>query len=137
MAASTTLSFDISELTQLNNKVNNASSGIDSNLGKIKNSLSELSSNVTGAQINSYINDISEKIIAIDARMEVAFDQLTSFLDGQMKNYTTTYEGALAVFKDALAFIESNFGTSSYEHVPGMLDAGPYDPSKNMSSVGI
>jgi len=109
MATSTTLSFDIDELIQLDNQVSDSYNGIESMLKKINGCFEELKTNVTGTQVNNLIATISDNITAINGKMDTSFEELNAFLKGQMNNYANTYEGALAILNNALAFIDSNF----------------------------
>ncbi len=105
----TSLSFSIEELIQLDNQVTESYNGIEGTLKNIRNSFDSLKSNIKGKQANDLIAQTEEKIVAINGKMNQSFNELDSFLRGQMNNYTGTYEGALAVLNNALAFIDSNF----------------------------
>ena len=105
----TSLNFDIDELIRLDGQVSDSYHAIDSNLSRIKSCFDELRSNVTGTQVNGLITTISDKISGIDSKLDSSFEELAEFLKGQMANYATTYEGALAILNKALEFIDSNF----------------------------
>ena len=108
MTGNTSLNFSVDELTSINASVVDARSSIQSNYTKIKECFEELKANVTGTQINGLLNTITDNLTSIDDKMSVSFEQLTSFLDSQMRNYTTTYEGALNNLRSALSYINDN-----------------------------
>lgn len=103
----TSLNFGVEELIKLNDEITNARSNIKSNFTNIKGCFDDLKSNVTGTQINNLITTISDSIINIDTKMDASFQELDAFLTGQMQNYTSTYEGAVALLEKALNKIEN------------------------------
>lgn len=108
----TSLNFSIDELVKLNDNVVDSKDGIKNVLSSINGELNELSANVTGTQANNLINDITTKIQNIDGNMQTSFEQLTTFLNEQMKNYQVTYEEGYAILEKALSFINSSFGVN-------------------------
>lgn len=108
MTGNTNLNFSVDELTSLNAAVADARYSIQNNYMKVKECFEDLKTNVTGAQVNGLLVTITENLASIDSKMNVSFDQLTEFLNSQMKNYTTTYEGALNRLKAAFDYINTN-----------------------------
>lgn len=108
MTGNTRLSFDIDELTKLNSNIADARHSIQDTYSKMKGCFEELRSNVTGTQINNLITTITDNLTAIDSKMSISFDELTSFLNSQLSNYATTYDGALSALNNALSFIDNN-----------------------------
>lgn len=102
------LNFSLDELSSINSSVVSAKESIKGNYTNIKGCFEELQANVTGTRINGLINTITENLDAIDAKMGIAFEQLTNFLDTQVKNYGVTYEVAVENLKAALTFINEN-----------------------------
>lgn len=108
MTGNTKLSFDIDELNKLNSDITDARHSIQDTFSKIKSCFEDLKTNVTGTQINGLITTITDNLTAIDSKMTTSFDQLSTFLNSQMRNYATTYEGAKAALTQALSFIDNN-----------------------------
>ena len=108
MTGNTNLNFSVDELMSLNAAVADARISIQNNYMKVKECFEDLKLNVTGAQVNGLLVTITDNLTSIDSKMSVSFDQLTEFLNSQMKNYTTTYESALERLKAAFDFINTN-----------------------------
>ena len=107
--SSVSMNFDVSTLQKYNNEVETSRSEIKTIMGNINGSFEELLGNVKGKDVNASINKIMTTISDIDAKMTVAFEQLVSFLNGQMNNYITNYANASATLEQALGFINTNF----------------------------
>ena len=108
MSGNTSLNFEINELMSINSTVADSRASLEANYSKIKGCFDELRANVTGTQINGLLSTITDNLTTINTKMETSFDQLTEFLNSQMKNYTTTYENALGALNSALSFINNN-----------------------------
>ena len=98
MTGNTRLNFSAEELMSINSSVIDSRLSIRNNFEKVRECFEELKGNVTGTQVNGLMTTIVDNLVTIDSKMEVSFEQLTNFLESQMRNYTTTYESATLFF---------------------------------------
>ena len=105
----TSLNFTIDEIKALNESVNTTKDEINATINSIEACLNELEGNITGTAVNSSINSISNSIDKVNTKMVGAFQQLSDFLNSQMKNYGTTVQNAGTDLKKVLDFINNNF----------------------------
>ena len=106
---STSLTLNLEQITSINADVISSKESIHNTLAMIDSDFADLSSNVTGSNVNNLINVIRENVSGIDRKTALAFEELTSFLNSQVKNYEDLYQSALAMLMEAFSFIEQNF----------------------------
>lgn len=105
------LSFDVEELTRINNEVKSSGTDISNLINVIVTRFDEqLSKNVSGGNVEPLIAQIIGRLNDTSSKIDDNFNKLTEFLKGQLNSYSNSYEAAKAMLQEAFNFIEKNFG---------------------------
>jgi len=107
-AASMTISKNIDEIIKLDGEVNDSYQGVKNDLTQIRSALEDLNANVKGTKINQSLQSCLTLITSITGKMDSSFDKMDTFVKTQMGNYGKSYEGAVALLKSAINFIDTN-----------------------------
>ena len=103
----TTINADLQNLRQLNNDVISSKQGIETTAKNINEAFDELKTVIKGDSVYQAMDRITAKTSEVQVKMAKAFEDLTTFLNNQISQYTVAGENANASLGDALAFIES------------------------------
>lgn len=102
-----TISADLQNLRQLNTDVINSKQGIEQTAKNINEAFDELKTVIKGDSVYQAMDRITAKTGEVQVKMAKAFEELTTFLNNQISQYTVAGQNANATLSDALAFIES------------------------------
>ena len=103
------LKLNTQDILGLNSNVKSLKDDIYSLLNDIKLNCVNLNTIVRSNGISNRIERIGEIILDINSTFSSNMDELSQFLEGQMKGYETNTAEATKMLREALSFIETNF----------------------------